>query len=134
MAHKVPSPSTGDASAAGFPTLLPEEKHGDKARLGTDAIAYKGYSFSLAWRPQPVSGSPAYRLAICPGAGERIVAGTDLLTQARVAYAKIAIILQAGGLDCEHVVRWVVSGLPKGMAHYPHPGALRQELSGLSCR
>jgi len=52
----------------------------------------------------------------------------DLLAQMRLAYAKIAAILQAAGLSLRHVVRAVEYVSVEGLTDYPPTADLRREL------
>ncbi|MBI3328850.1 MAG: hypothetical protein HYZ81_19370 [Nitrospinae bacterium] len=91
---------------------------------------YKGYSFSLGLEtPEAVwlSGHTASRYAADHG---RIVVEGDIVAQSRVAYEKIATILQAAGLSLHDVVRTVDYVPIEGIADYARTAELRRELFG----
>jgi enamine deaminase RidA (YjgF/YER057c/UK114 family) len=93
---------------------------------------YKGYSFSLGLETPAgiwLSGHTASRHS--DELGRMIVQGEgDMVAQARVSHDKIAVILQAAGLDLGAVVRLVDYVTVEGMAQYPRLAGLRQELFG----
>jgi enamine deaminase RidA (YjgF/YER057c/UK114 family) len=93
---------------------------------------YKGYSFSLGLETPAgiwLSGHTASRHS--DELGRMIVQGEgDIVAQARVSHEKIAVILQAAGLQLGDVVRLVDYVTVEGMAQYPRLAELRQELFG----
>lgn len=93
-------------------------------------LPYKRYSFTLGLdTPEGVwlSGHSASRLD--PARGE-IVAEGDIVTQSRMAYEKIGLILEAAGLSFRDVVRTVDYVTADGIDDYPRTAALRREIFG----
>lgn len=91
---------------------------------------YKRYSFSLGLETSEgvwVSGHSASRHS--PEVGDMVVEG-DLVEQTRTAFAKIAAVLTAAGLDLGQVVRTVEYVREDALADYPRLADLRRELFG----
>lgn len=91
---------------------------------------YRRFTFSLGIEASGavwLSGNTAARF---DPAGKRMVVEGDLIAQAGVAFEKMRLTLEAGGLGLRDVVRAVEYVTPAALADYPRMAALERELFG----
>jgi enamine deaminase RidA (YjgF/YER057c/UK114 family) len=91
---------------------------------------YKRYSFSLGLAAGENCYLSGHTASTYDPERKRMVVEGDMAQQARVAYAKAAAILEAGGKSFADVVRVVEYVTPQGIERYAEAEAIRREIFG----